>query len=369
MRRFTTIPVMASLMLSPAVLAQSAADTDTGMETTTTASTFDELSRGNKMIARSLMDAQTLPDDGTTQPWSLDDIAAARSETGWGNVFKQMQAEGLVEARNLGEIVSTHARSMHRPIPESVAVEAGLPPESTAGEDAGETAMTAETPPDTDGAFESLSPGNKKIARSLMDAQHLPADGSAEPWTLDRIAAARGETGWGNVFQQMQAEGLVEARNLGQAVRQYQHQHIPAVTGTDATLATAAAAGSTSADRLPEQASGNANGHADSGLVTATAGNSNNAAGITTAAGSAGGNAHGLTKHTVSASDGVTTAGGASVGAATGTAAASSGSNNAALAAGSSSAASNSAVTASASASATAGGNANGQGFAYGRSK
>ncbi len=369
MQRLMTIPMIASLMLSPAaVLAQSA--TETGAETTATASSFNELSPGNKMIARSLMDAQTLPADGTTQPWSLDDITAARSETGWGNVFKQMQADGVIEARNLGEVVSAHARATHRPITESVAAEAGLPPEAAVseapadGDVAGEPAAT-EVPADVDGSFESLSPGNKKIARSLMDAQTLPGDGSAEAWSLDRIAAAKGETGWGNVFKQMQAEGLVETRNLGQAVSQHQHDTLAVTTGTGAATATAPV----TADRLPEQANGQAAGPADKGSITAAArDNSGNAAGITTAAG-ASANAHGLSKRPVSASGDITTASGATIGggatASSGSvsAAASNSSQAAATTAGSTSAASNSA------AATTAAGGGNGQGHAYGRSR
>lgn len=370
MQRITTMTVIASLMLSPGVLAQTTTETEAGTETTATFDSFDELSPGNKMIARSLMDAQTLPPDSTIQPWSLDDIAAARAETGWGNVFKQMQAEGLVEANNLGEVVSAHAQATHRPITDSVALEAGIQADTAVGEPA-EDRATTEPPENVDGAFDNLSTGNQKIARSLMDAQTLPADGTSEPWTLDQIATAKGETGWGNVFKQMQAEGLVESRNLGQLVSQYQHPSTPATTGTDATLATAATAGSSSTDRLPEQAHDNAAGQADKGLITAAGGSNNNAAGITTAAGSVNGNAYGLNKHTVTASEGMTTANGATVGAtnaannASVAAATSSSSNAAVTATGSTNAASNSAVAESV----TTSGGGNGQGYAYGRNR
>ncbi|MDZ7735734.1 MAG: hypothetical protein U5P41_06280 [Gammaproteobacteria bacterium] len=366
MQQLMTIPVIAFLILSPSVLAQSATETGTDLGTTATTNGFDELSPGSKMIARSLMDAQTLPADGTTQPWSLDDIAAARSETGWGNVFKHMQAEGLIEAKNLGEVVSAHAIATHRPITEGAALEAGIPPDSgvneefSGGDMAGET-TASETPADIDGSFESLSTGNKKIVRSLMDAQTLPGDSSVEPWTLDRIAAAKNETGWGNVFQQMQAEGLIDAKNLGQVVSQYQLHNLPTTPAADAAISTAAVAGSTSADRLPEQAHDNAAGQADKGLVTAVGGNSNNAGGITTAAGSASGNAYGLNRHSVSAAGDITAASGTAIG---GNAAA----NSAGVSAVSNS--SNAAVTAGTSAvsNSTAGTN-NGQGFAYGRSR
>ena len=363
MQRLTTVTVIVSLLLSPVVVAQSAMAADT--ESTATIHSFDELSPGNQMIARSLMDAQTLPPDSTVQPWNLDDIAAARSETGWGNVFKQMRSEGLIEANNLGEVVSAHARATHRPVTESVAVEAGMPADTSADETVDDNTMT-EPPEDVDGAFENLSTGNKKIARSLMDAQTLPGDGTSEPWTLDQIATAKGDTGWGNVFKQMRSEGLVTAKNLGQVVSQYQHQGLVVTTGTGAGVTTAAA--SPAAERLPDQANGNATGHVDNGPVTAAA-NGNNGAGITTAAGSsANGNAYGLGKHTVSASDGVTTAGGATVGA--GAAANNAGvtatnNGNAAVSAASTSAAGSSAAAASVT---TAGGNS-GQGYAYGKTR
>jgi len=99
----------------------------------------------------------------------------------------------------------------------------------------------------TDGRFANLSPGNQKIARSLFEAQVAPAepppggttndgtatggtmvsattDGTAtattgSAWTLDQIAAAKQSgQGWGNVFREMKAQGLIEAKNLGQVV-------------------------------------------------------------------------------------------------------------------------------------------------------
>lgn len=381
MQQLTAITVIASLMLTPAVSAQPAVETDTHTETTTTFNSFNELSPGNKMIARSLLDAQTLQHDSTVHPWSLDDIAAARSETGWGNVFKQMQAEGLIEAKNLGEVVSAHARATHKPITESVAMEAGMSPDASAGEHeqhdqngqhhqhdqhSDDTVMT-ETPADVDGAFENLSTGNKKIARSLMDAQTLPEHGSVEPWTLDQIAAAKDHTGWGIVFQQMQTEGLIDAKNLGQVVSQYQLNTLGITTGNGAAITTAAS--SSAGEHLPKHANGNASAHGNNGAVAA-AGNGHNNAGITTAAGSANGNAYGLTKHTVSASDGITTAGGTTINVGTGAAnnagGIGSGNNNAAITAAGTNAASSSAAASVTTAGSNAG---NGHGYAYGRNK
>ena len=103
--------LLAAIAATPYAQAQ----TETGDETQTpdneitgTASTFAELSPGNQKIARALMDAQVLTGDGTIQPWTLDQMAAAKSEIGWGQAFTQMQADGLITARNLGEVVSSY---------------------------------------------------------------------------------------------------------------------------------------------------------------------------------------------------------------------------------------------------------------------
>ena len=91
----------------------------------------------------------------------------------------------------------------------------------------------------TTGAFEQLSPGNQKIARALFEAQQTETTttgttgtgtatgGTAtKPLTLDEIAAKKQSgTGWGEVFKQMKTQGLVQDKNLGQAVSRYNHQH------------------------------------------------------------------------------------------------------------------------------------------------
>lgn len=110
----------------------------------------------------------------------------------------------------------------------------------------GPTAPAASTPPGTTappaptaGAFESLSPGGQKIARALFEAQTTtPPPGSTggtgttttapKPLTLDEIAAKKqAGTGWGRVFKDLKAQGLVQEKNLGQVVSRYQHQHRP----------------------------------------------------------------------------------------------------------------------------------------------
>ncbi|HEY7539328.1 MAG TPA: hypothetical protein VIF11_04265 [Methylomirabilota bacterium] len=70
-------------------------------------------------------------------------------------------------------------------------------------------------------AYESLSPGNKRIATALFEAQSTPA-GSAASMTLEQIAQER-RSGrkWGDVFQDMKSQGLIEAETLGQVLGRY----------------------------------------------------------------------------------------------------------------------------------------------------
>jgi hypothetical protein len=73
------------------------------------------------------------------------------------------------------------------------------------------------------GAFDKLSPGDQKIARALFEAQKT--NGGTAPLTRDQIAARKQHTGWGEVFKQMKAQGLVTDKNLGQAVSNFEHHH------------------------------------------------------------------------------------------------------------------------------------------------
>lgn len=76
---------------------------------------FDQLSPGNQKIAQALFDAQQ--SSATATPLSRDDIAAMKQDgKGWGVVFKEMKQRGLVDAKNLGQVVSQAnlaARSRH----------------------------------------------------------------------------------------------------------------------------------------------------------------------------------------------------------------------------------------------------------------
>lgn len=93
--------------------------------------------------------------------------------------------------------------------------------ESRADEGVGDF-FTASIPPSgqdaADGAFELLSPGNRKIALALFDAQGASV-GNDVAWTLDGIAAAkRAGVAWSSLFVRMRAEGLIDQPNLGAVI-------------------------------------------------------------------------------------------------------------------------------------------------------
>lgn len=97
------------------------------------------------------------------------------------------------------------------------------------------------------GAFNKLSPGNQKIARALFQAQQTsqsPTSGAAKPLTLDQIAAMKqGGKGWGEIFHDLKAQGLVQEKNLGQVMSKYHHQQRMASSGTTATSRTPSTGG------------------------------------------------------------------------------------------------------------------------------
>lgn len=125
-------PITAMEVTDPAVPVppESAVVTTTIPEPAANAGAFDALPPGGQKIARALFAAQggsgTAP---TTSSWSMDDIAAARAQGGWGGVFNQMKADGAVTAKNLGQVVS----GKHQPpaptiiTTDAVAVEATAP--------------------------------------------------------------------------------------------------------------------------------------------------------------------------------------------------------------------------------------------------
>ena len=71
------------------------------------------------------------------------------------------------------------------------------------------------------GAYESLSPGNKRIAAALFEAQKSSSGGTAS-LTRDQIAEERRRgKSWGDVFQTMKSQGLIQAETLAQVLGRY----------------------------------------------------------------------------------------------------------------------------------------------------
>jgi hypothetical protein len=102
MKRIAAFAVIAQLAFGGAALAQ----TETPGEGASIAGSYDKLSTGNRKIADSLFDGQSIGPNGG-EAWSLDKIASEhQSGRGWGEIFKQMKADGVTGARNLGELVS-----------------------------------------------------------------------------------------------------------------------------------------------------------------------------------------------------------------------------------------------------------------------
>jgi len=124
----------------------------------------------------------------------------------------------------------------------------------------------AATSTNPSGSFQSLSPGNQKIVRALFEAQQPTAKGPA-PLSLNQIAASKGSAGWGEVFKQMKSEGLVNAKNLGQVVSNYEHTTIHTQGGVHGTTPVVVTNGHgqsmTEGAGHPASASDSAHGHGD----------------------------------------------------------------------------------------------------------
>jgi len=73
-------------------------------------SSFDALSAGDRKIGRALFLAQR-PTASGPAPLSLNQIADLKAHGSWAKVFAQMQSRGLLQAKNLGQIVNGYQRS------------------------------------------------------------------------------------------------------------------------------------------------------------------------------------------------------------------------------------------------------------------
>lgn len=79
----------------------------TGALAQSTDGAFAKLSPGNQKIVQALFDAQKTG-TGTTA-LTLDQIAAKKTDGGWGQAFKDMKAAGLMgDYKNLGQVVKSY---------------------------------------------------------------------------------------------------------------------------------------------------------------------------------------------------------------------------------------------------------------------
>src|SRR5216683_1444086 len=145
--------------------------------------------------------------------------------------------------------------------------------------------------PATAGDFQKLSPGNQKIAQALFASQRPATAGPR--LTLDQIAELKETAGWGKVFRQMKADGLIQARNLGHVVSSYEHTiHTAGRTGSNGAGRSTVVTNSTHSSPGARFASGGAHhaGGGASGNITTAAGSAPSAGGV---AHGGGGSEHG----------------------------------------------------------------------------
>jgi trimeric autotransporter adhesin len=173
------------------------------------------------------------------------------------------------------------------------------------------TASGTQTTTTSTGAFQNLSPGNQRIAQSLFNAQRAPSGTHA--LTLDQIATMKSSEGWGRVFKDMKADGLVQARNLGQVVSGHATGNTTTTTSLTNTTSTTSTTGSRQVSSGSRQAS---TGSRTPIVIT-------NGAGRTVTVSSVGGRSGGTTSTHITtgsgASNHVTTGSGVTTGATGGT--------------------------------------------------
>jgi hypothetical protein len=121
------------------------------------------------------------------------------------------------------------------------------------------TTTTGTTPIVTDpatGSFSKLSPGNQRIATAIFESQKVstppPTSGTGgtttgtsgttavtppapKNLTLDQIAYMKlhDKKGWGVIFRDLQKQGLVTEKNLGQAMKTFnEKRHVETASNT-----------------------------------------------------------------------------------------------------------------------------------------
>ena len=110
MRRWLSALLIGTV--APSLALGSGAGAQTKSMTSTPA--FDKLSLGNQKVAASLHQAQTPGTSPTGSPiglLTLQQIASKRlSGQSWGQIFREMKAQGLVHEKSLSQVVSRYGQ-------------------------------------------------------------------------------------------------------------------------------------------------------------------------------------------------------------------------------------------------------------------
>lgn len=110
MRRWLSALVIGIVAFELIVGAGAVAQTKSG----TSAPAFDKLSLGNRKVAASLYQAQTAgtsPTGSAVRPLTLQQLAVKRlSGQSWGQIFREMKAQGLVQEKSLSQVVSRYGQ-------------------------------------------------------------------------------------------------------------------------------------------------------------------------------------------------------------------------------------------------------------------
>lgn len=112
MLRIFVTTLLAILVVATAAVAQTTAPAPNPNQ-----GAFTKLSPDDQKIAQALFEAQKVgATPGTTKALTLDDIAAMKeSGKGWGVIFQEMKGKGLVQEKNLGEVVSKYSHQQRTP--------------------------------------------------------------------------------------------------------------------------------------------------------------------------------------------------------------------------------------------------------------
>ncbi len=94
------------------IFAPACAQAPTKRVAPTATTAYDRLSLGNQKVASALYQAQTPVIGTTARPLSLEQIALKRrSGLAWGQIFRELKAQGLVHDKSLGQVVARYLQT------------------------------------------------------------------------------------------------------------------------------------------------------------------------------------------------------------------------------------------------------------------